>query len=175
MEKKVTKRKNTSNKAGQNFEDKLQDKFDIMKVNGTGIINKVPTLIKLCRGAGGRIVNAFPVKQSSFLDFMGVLRGGIPITIEAKTTTNTTSFPFSNLKDYQPKMILDYANMGCKVFVLVEFRELKRTFIVEGVTFVKSMESIGRKSFPLSWFETNGRELKYNLSDLEGFLCNEIL
>ena len=76
-------------KVGENFEKRLAKVFLELRKDNIAYIVKIPTEMKLIRGAGGRIVNAFPVKDedndNKLLDFHGWLRNGKSICIEAKS------------------------------------------------------------------------------------------
>ena len=169
MVKEKDKRKN-SNKIGQKFEDRLQKVFDELREEGICIINKVPTSFKMIRGAGGRVVSCFPEKQSEFLDFQGLIKGGCSICIEAKSCANKTSFPISNFKDYQLPLLKEYMDYGSLGYTVIEMRELKRVFLFQGYKFIEYINESQRKSIPLKDMERIGLDIDYELEDLKTFL-----
>ena len=94
------KRKNTSNKIGSTFEAKLIRVFNKYRKEGKAYIIKIPGEVTIIR-KGSKIVNALHRQKSDCLDFLGLMPNGKGIVFEAKTTKNKTSFPLSNIQDYQ--------------------------------------------------------------------------
>lgn len=169
MVKEKDKRKN-SNKIGQKFEERLQKVFDELRKEGVCIINKVPTSFKMIRGAGGRVVSCFPEKQSEFLDFQGLIKGGYSICIEAKSCANKTSFPISNFKDYQLPLLKEYMDYGSLGYIIIQMRGVERTFLFEGYKFIEYVNKLERKSIPVKDMEEIGLELDNDLKDLKHFI-----
>lgn len=167
LKKENNKRKN-SNKIGASFEERIKKVLDELRKEKICIINKVPTEIRMVRGAKGRIVSAFPVKESAWLDFHGYAKG-MGIFFEAKTHQGRTSFPISNFSDYQIPLMEEYISYGCKGFVIIEFRALDRIFILEVSVLKDILEHLDRKSIPLATFENKGTELN-NLNELKDFI-----
>ena len=171
LKKENDKRKN-SNKIGATFEQRIQKVLDELREEKVCIINKIPTEMRMIRGARGRIVSAFPVKESAWLDFHGYAKG-MGIFFEAKTHQGKTSFPISNFSDYQIPLMEEYISYGCKGFIIVEFRALDRIFILEVNTLKDILEHLDRKSIPLGIFETKSVEIR-NLKELKDFIKNLI-
>ena len=113
---------NKSNKIGAKFENRLTKQFEKYRNEGKAYIFKIPTEFVVLR-KGAKIVSAFPKKQSPCLDYIGILPNGKSIVFEAKTTANKTSFPLSNIKDYQYDLIDEIQNYANNVFFIIEFRE----------------------------------------------------
>lgn len=151
------KRKNTSNKIGQKFEDRVQKVCDELRENNICMLNKVPTDWKVIRN-GGRIVSGFPVAQSKFVDFVGIYNGK-SISIETKTTNNLTAFPLSNIKETQYEYFITYHAMQGYGYYLIEFREHEKIFLVESMKVEDFRNNNTRKSIPYQWFLDNAIEL----------------
>jgi len=173
----TTKRKNTSNRIGASFEHDIQRHCDELNFLGKAVINKVPVEWTVVRGSYGKIVKAFCKEKSKFVDFCGITNKGRAISIEAKSTTNKTSFPFANIEDYQveflDRWVRDFKGIG---FYLIRFSELKRLFLVPALTMSHCINNIGRKSAPLSWFEKTPEvvELDYYKINFEDVIKNSI-
>lgn len=169
---KKPKRKNTSNKIGVTFEDRIQEKLDEYKEQGLACVNKVPTNFKIIRGAKGRVVNAFPVAQSRFCDFTGVIKDIGHCDIEAKTCSNKTSFPLSNILDSEFEyMKYMYHKMGQRyLYYLIEMRELKEIYLVKSIDIENFKKTQTRKSLPISWLRDNGILIDENLNFIEKIL-----
>lgn len=138
--------------------------------NGLCLIHKIPTEIKMIRGAGGRIVKAFPVAKSKFVDFIGIMGvDGSAIAIEAKETKVTTRFDIKNIQPEQIEFLDKWEEFGGKGFYIVRFTTLKETFIVRASEFnsiIKVQLAKDVKSIKYEWFKSHGVKLEYKLQDL---------
>ncbi len=147
---------NKSNKIGGKFEEKLNVIFEKYRKEGKAYIFKVPTEFTVLR-KGAKIVSAFPKRQSPCLDYIGILHNGKAIVFEAKTTANKTSFPLSNIKDYQYNLIDEINHYVDCVFFIIEFREYNEIYLVKGDTIKKFKENNTRKSIPYNEFKKIGK------------------
>ena len=174
LKKENDKRKN-SNKIGATFEQRIQKVLDELREEKVGYIVKIPTEMKLIRGAGGRIVSAFPVPQEEkgyhcLLDFHGILKSGKTICIEAKSCANKTSFPLDNIKPYQLPLLKELMDYGALGYFIIEMRGVERTFLFEGYKFIEYVNELQRKSIPVKDMEEVGMELDNNLKGLKEFI-----
>lgn len=149
---------------------------DIERVldNGLCLIHKIPTEIKMIRGAGGRIVKAFPVSKSKFVDFIGILSvDGSAIAIEAKETKVETRFDIKNIQPEQIDFLDKWCLFGGKGFYVVRFTTLKETFIVRARDMndkIKVQLENDIKSIKHEWFLSHAIKLDYDLKDLYEYL-----
>ena len=174
LKKENDKRKN-SNKIGATFEQQIQRVLDELREEKVGYIVKIPTEMKLIRGAGGRIVSAFPVPQEErgyhcLLDFHGILKGGKTICIEAKSCANKTSFPLDNIKPYQLPLLKELMDYGALGYFIIEMRGVERTFLFEGYKFIEYVNELQRKSIPVKDMEEVGMELDNDLKGLKNII-----
>ena len=151
------KRKNTSNKIGDTFEKRIQTTLDKLKQEKVACMSKVPTEFKIVRGNFGKIISAFPVSESKFVDYTGVIKCIGHCDIESKTIANKTAFPLANIKqtqfDYFHYM---YYEMGQRhLYYIIEFRELNEVYFVEAIKVENFKDSNERKSIPYKWFKEN--------------------
>ena len=146
---------NKSNKIGGKFEEKLNVIFEQYRKDKKAYIFKIPTEFTVLR-KGAKIVSAFPKKQSPCLDYIGILKNGKVIVFEAKTTANKTSFPLSNIKDYQFDLIDEINYYVDCVFFIIEFREYNEIYLVKGDTIKEFKENNTRKSIPYKGFKDLG-------------------
>lgn len=146
---------NKSNKIGNSFEKKLTSKFNEYREDGKAYIFKIPTEFTLIR-KGGVITSAFPKKKSSSLDYIGILPSGRAIVFEAKTTSEKTSFPLSNIKDYQYELVDEIYNYVNNIFFIIEFREYKEVYLVHADKIKEFKENNKRKSIPYKDFKEIG-------------------
>ena len=145
------KRKNTSNKIGSTFEAKLIRVFNKYRKEGKAYIIKIPGEVTIIR-KGAKIVNALHRQKSDCLDFLGLMPDGKGIVFEAKTTKNKTSFPLSNIQEYQYKLADELLGYVQSVFYIVEFRELNEIYLVHSNKIKEFINNNERKSIPVSWF-----------------------
>ncbi|MCI7208396.1 MAG: Holliday junction resolvase RecU [Clostridium sp.] len=174
LKKESGKRKN-SNKIGASFEQRIQKVLDELREEKVGYIVKIPTQMKLIRGAGGRIVSAFPVPQEErgyhcLLDFHGILKSGKTICIEAKSCANKTSFPLDNIKPYQLPLLKELMDYGALGYFIIEMRGVERTFLFEGYKFIEYVNGLERKSIPVKDMEEIGIELDNDLKGLKNII-----
>lgn len=171
MKKTTAKKKSTSHaNRGLKFEAMMENKCEQLEKEGICSIHKVPTEMKMIRN-GARIVNAFPVEGSKFVDFVGVYNGQA-IAIELKETKNKTSFPFKNIKKEQIQMLNIWEEFGGKSYYLIRFEEHKRVFLIPCKILHNCIDTIERASAPYNWFlETGGViEVDYKELDFEKYI-----
>lgn len=128
----------------------IEDKCNKLQKNGLAIIHKVPTDWKVLRKFNPKlkrteIYSAFPIGESKFVDFIGIMNGNA-IAIEAKETTNKTSFPFSNIKPYQIKFLNEWENQKGKGYYILRFVEYKEIYLIPCKVMHDWMDNLGRKS-----------------------------
>ena len=140
-----SKKKTTSHaNRGLKFEALFQVKCDELKEKGIALINKVPTEFKVIRN-GARIVSAFPVEESKFVDFIGI-HNGVAVAIELKETKEAKRFPFQNIKQTQIDFLNKWWELGGKGYYLIRFETNKKVFLIDSNKMHECMENIGRKS-----------------------------
>lgn len=115
---------------------------------GVALIDKVPNAWTVQR-AGKRIVSAFPERKTG-VDYVGVSHGKA-IALEAKSTTNRTSFPLSMIQDHQIEFLRQFEEQGGKSFIIIEFSKLDEIYLAPFSfvnAWVKKAAEGGRKSIP---------------------------
>ena len=147
-----TKKRN-SNKEGKEWEDMLTPQFNKYRKTGEMYCIKIPTEMVLLR-KGKNIVSAFPKSRSEALDYLGILKDGRCISFEAKSTTNKTSFPLSQIKPYQFELHKEIRQYTKEVFYIIRFKTLGRYFLVTSDEIDSFIENNERKSIPISDFGT---------------------
>lgn len=149
---------------GMKLENHIENKCVEYHKAGIALIHKIPTEFKIIRN-GARIVSAFPVKDSKFVDFCGIYQGKA-IAIECKETQNKTSFPLSNISQYQFDFTDLWFNLGGKTFYIISFTTHDKTYMISSDILNNYVSTLDRKSIPYEWFKDNGTLLKdYNFID----------
>lgn len=136
---------------GLKFEKMIKNKCEELKEKGIASISKVPTEWQVIRN-GNRIVSAFPVSKSKFVDFIGVSQGKA-IAIEAKETHEKTRFPFGNIHKEQIDYLDTWLGLGGKGYYLIRFSAYDEVFLIEASVMHNCINNIGRKSAPYEWFK----------------------
>lgn len=169
--------KSTANR-GLKFEEEIQKRCDYLKEQGIALISKVPTDWKVLRKYNPKkrkseIFNAFPMAESKFVDFVGIIQGRA-IGIEAKETLNKTSFPFSNIKDTQIEFLKEWVKLGGLGYYIVRFKTNEKVFLVPSEEMHNCIDTIGRKSAPYQWFIDTEcvQEVDYKQLDFESKIIN---
>ena len=162
MNKENPSRKN-SNKEGKEFEDMLTRQFNKYRREGKMYCIKVPTEIVILR-KGAKIVSAFPRAKSEALDYLGILSTGECITFEAKSSNNKTSFPLSQIKEYQFELHKEIRNYTKKVFYIIRMKALGKFYLVTSDEIDEFMENSERKSIPVSML---GDSIGVEMQDLD--------
>lgn len=163
---------------GMDFEKMFSDKCKAMRedTSSKALINKVPTEMKLVRGAGGRIVRAFAVSkdETEFVDFCGVYYGK-PICFELKSTENKTSFPFGNIKKSQMSFLDKWVEYGGLGYYLIRFAHHNKVFMIQATDMHDVISSSDRKSVKYDFCLNDSRfiELNYERLNFEDYIMEE--
>ena len=165
----MTEKKSNKANLGKAWEEKIIKKCAEYRKQQKALIIKIPTEFTILR-RGARIVSAFP-REKAFLDFVGVLKDGRTIFIEAKSTANKTSFPLSMIKDHQFDLCNEIRKYTTMCYYLIYFKELKKTYLVhsEDVEMFRLTET--RKSLPIKWLDEHAIILDDHL-DFLNYICN---
>ena len=155
-------RKN-SNKEGKEFEDMLTAQFNKYRAEGKMYCIKVPTEVVILR-RGAKIVSAFPRAKSEALDYLGILSTGECVTFEAKSSNNKTSFPLSQIKEYQFELHKEIRNYTKKVFYIIRMKALGKFYLVTSDEIDSFMLNNERKSIPASML---GKNIGVEMEDLD--------
>lgn len=150
---------------GMDWEKLITEKCKEYREKGEAFIFKLPTDWQVQR-AEGKIVSAFP-RSKSLVDYFGCLKDGRAISIEAKRTTNETSFSFANIKEHQFKFFETWLKVSELGYFLIWFKKQDKKFLVHSNKVLEARKTIGRKSLPFSWFEENAFLLDQNLNFLD--------
>lgn len=150
---------------GMDWEATIIDRCEKYKKENKAYIFKLPTDWRVIR-KNKFIISAFP-KSKSLVDFFGILNDGRAICLEAKSTNNKTSFPFSNIAIHQFDFFNKINEFSHLNYFLIRFKTLDKNFFINSSKILEAKNTLKRKSIPLSWFYENSIELDENLNFLE--------
>lgn len=113
---------------GQTLETLIEETHKIYKKNNIGLIEKIPTPIKVTKiESNGMISEGFFEKKSS-VDFIGVLQG-LSIAFDAKETKNK-SLPLQNIHKHQIDFMLDFEKQKGYSFIICHYKTIDKYFLI---------------------------------------------
>lgn len=149
---------------GDAFEEMINISNIAYEKKGIALIQKIATPMKPIR-KGKHIVSAY-YEEKSTLDFIGVANGKA-IAFDAKETKEKNKFPLSNIREHQIKYMRDWFNSGGITFLVINFKELGKTYRIdwcylsgywEGYQANKGKRGYG--NIPIEFFQTNCLQIK---------------
>ncbi len=151
---------------GMSLEDDLNISNQYYLECDIAVIHKKPTAITINRvdypNRRDAIIKEARFRIPSTTDYNGVYKGKY-IDFEAKETTNKTSFPLANIHQHQIEHLRKIVKHGGIGFIIVKFTRLNRIFLLMADDLFSFIENNSRKSIPLEFFVTNGKEIKNKL------------
>ncbi|MGX6977843.1 Holliday junction resolvase RecU [Vagococcus elongatus] len=161
---------------GMTFEEMINETNLYYLQRDIAVIHKKPTPIQIVKvdypkRSAAKIKEAY-FKQASTTDYNGVYQGRY-LDFEAKETKNKTSFPLANLHDHQVYHMKKCVKQQGIVFVLVWFSTLKRCFLLSSSSVFDfwDKKQNGKKSIPLSFFESDGIEVSIGFAPRVDYLA----
>ena len=147
---------------GKYLEEWVEQTNRVYMDKNMAVITKIPTPWTVQRKKQSpytkqyQISSAFP--QKSTVDFGGTASHQ-SIWFDVKATTNKSSFPLVNIHKHQIEYLEKVAKQGGKAFLLIHFRESKKTWLLWVDQLIRFMTENIRKSIPMDWFEANCEEV----------------
>nr|WP_318240978.1 Holliday junction resolvase RecU [Ureibacillus galli] len=185
--KKPAKKKELSfSNRGKTLEDEINETNTYYLNQQIAIIHKKPVPVQIVKveypSRSAAVIREAYFRTPSTTDYNGVWNGYY-IDFEAKETESKTSFPLKNVHQHQILHMRDVTNQKGIAFTIVKFSSLDRYFVVPFTILDdawRDMEKGGRKSIPLSIFETKTIEIRpgYNpridyLTAIQKLITNE--
>jgi len=151
---------------GMTLEEDLNITNQYYLDNDIAVIYKKPTPITINHvdypnRADAVITNA-KFKIPSTTDYNGIYKGKY-IDFEAKETANKNSFPLANIHAHQIEHLRKIDKHGGIGFIIVRFSSLDRIFLLNSKELFNFLDTYDRKSIPLEYFISNGKEIKISL------------
>lgn len=167
MPKSTSKKKDFSfSNRGKTLEDEINETNTFYLNHQIAIIHKKPVPVQIVKveypSRSAAVIREAYFRTPSTTDFNGVWNGYY-IDFEAKETESKTSFPLKNVHQHQVNHMKEVTNQKGIAFTIVKFATLDRYFIVPFNVLYEAwtgMESGGRKSIPLSVFESKTIEIQ---------------
>lgn len=171
---------------GKTLEDEINETNSYYLNHQIAIIHKKPVPVQIVKveypSRSAAVIREAYFRTPSTTDYNGVWNGYY-IDFEAKETENKTSFPLKNVHQHQVTHMKEVTKQKGIAFTIVRFSLLDRYFVVPFSVLEEAwtiMENGGKKSIPLSVFESKAVEISpgYNpridyLSAIENFIVND--
>jgi len=125
------------------------------RLKNESLILKVPTPIVL--------TSKGLVAQSSTVDFVGLLDGGMFIAFDAKETSVTTRFDLKNIKGHQLEYLQVVKGLGGLAFFLIHFKKVyaDELFVVP-ISLIEEHWNGSKSSIPLADIEKGSFKVPKN-------------
>ena len=120
---------------GMDLEGLINEVNELYYKRHLALVQKISTPWKVIR-KGKQIVSAFPESEST-LDYRGTVRGGLPISFDAKEADNDKGLPLPYIKSHQISYMEFALEMGEKTFIICYLKPLKKIFYIDGSLVVK--------------------------------------
>ncbi len=115
---------------GRNLEELVNFQNQRYFAQGIANIQKISTPWKVIR-QGERIVSAFPEGKST-LDFRGTVKGGIPVSFDAKESEDERGLPLKHIQPHQIDYIRSALPLGEVSFILCCIKPLGEIYVSHG-------------------------------------------
>ena len=123
---------------GRGLEELISLQNAVYAARGIANIQKISTPWKVIR-QGNRIVSAFPEGKST-LDFRGTVRGGIPVSFDAKESQDERGLPLKHIQPHQVEYIRTALALGEVSFLLCCVKPLGTFGVIPGETVIRQWE-----------------------------------
>lgn len=97
-------------------------------------IQKISTPWKVIR-QGNKIVSAFPEGKST-LDYRGTVRGGIPVSFDAKESEVIEGLPLKYIAEHQIDYMRAAIPLGEVTFILCQIKPFNKYYIIPGAAVI---------------------------------------
>lgn len=153
-------------KRGMSLEQELNLANQYYLSRGLAVIHKKPTPINIVHvhypKRSAAVIKEAYFQTPSTTDYNGLYLGAY-LDFEAKETRLKTAFPLTNFHAHQITHMEHVLKQQGFCFVIVRFASFDRTFILDAsvvLDYWQNQKHDGRKSIPLSCFETLGHEVQ---------------
>lgn len=161
---KLTKNKNISyGNRGMGLEKDLNETNVYYLAHKVANIHKKPTNITIASvdypSRYEAVIKEAYFKTPSTTDYNGIYKGRY-IDFEAKETNNKSSFPLNNLHTHQINHLKSIIEMGGIGFLIIRFKSLNETYLLDGETLINFIEQNNRKSISINFLREYGYIIK---------------
>ena len=150
---------------GKTLEDEINETNAYYLSQQMAIIHKKPIPIQIVKveypKRSAAVIREAYFRTPSTTDYNGVWNGYY-IDFEAKETESKTSFPLKNVHEHQIVHMKNVTDQQGIAFTIVRFSKLNRYFLLPFTILYEAwcdMKQGGRKSIPLTTFETKSYEI----------------
>lgn len=155
---------------GMSFESRINKTNDYYTRNKIASIIKRPTPIKVISvDESTKLITKAVFLEDSTTDYNGIFQGHY-IDFEAKSTTNKTSFPLSNLEEHQYEHLKLVDEMNGISFLLIEFSKLDEIYLLPFKKLEAFIKNNKRHSLPLNYLKNNAFKINTTIQAYVDYL-----
>lgn len=162
---------------GMTLEQEINESNQYYLAHDIAVIHKKPTPIQIVKvdypKRSAAVIREAYFRQASTTDYNGIYRGRY-IDFDAKETKETTRFPLDNFHQHQVEHMRSCLKQGGICFGLIKFVTLDQLYLLKATDLIKYWDAQedagGRKSIPLTAFETHAIPIKYSLNPIIAYL-----
>lgn len=158
---------------GMGLENEINATNEYYLNNNIAVIYKKPTPITITKvdypSRYDAVIKEAYFKTPSTTDYNGIYKGKY-IDFEAKETKNKTSFPIYNIHQHQINHLERIINHGGIAFIIVRFKTLNKTFLLDAEKLIQYIRTYKKKSIPIKFFESEGYIIKDGFNPVIDYL-----
>jgi recombination protein U len=151
---------------GDALESLIEETHLQFKRQGLGIVEKVPTSVKVTKIDNKGCVCEGYFEKKSTVDFVGLIQG-IGVAFDAKETMNP-SLPLQNIHDHQIEFMIHYEKQKGLAFIICHYKKVDRYFLIPIHIILEHIRS-GKKSISYKAIPEIF-ELKYQYNGLLNYI-----
>ena len=157
---------------GMSFESRINKTNEFYAERKIAFISKRPTPIRVIDvDEGSKLITKAVFLEDSTTDYNGIYKGHY-VDFEAKSTTNKTSFPLSNLEEHQFAHLEEIDRQKGIAFLLIEFSKLDEIYLLPFARLKEFVILNKRKSIPLEYLKSKGFYVRTTIKAYVDYLEN---
>lgn len=142
----------SKSRLGMAFEEQVARSNAMYEQRGQALIIKAHTQVKV-KSKNNEITSA-KFGEKAPVDFIGVVNG-LAVAFDAKSTQETTKFPYANIAQHQLEFMRKFQLQGGRAFLLVHFAKHFETYLLDFYTLTQQMQHSKYKYVPYTFFKEN--------------------
>ncbi len=162
---------------GMTLEQEINESNQYYLAHDIAVIHKKPTPIQIVKvdypKRSAAVIREAYFRRPSTTDYNGIYRGRY-IDFDAKETKEKTRFPLDNFHQHQVEHMRSCLKQGGICFGLIKFVTLDQLYLLKATDLINYWDAQGsakgRKSIPLTAFQTLAIPIKYSLNPTIAYL-----
>ncbi len=151
---------------GDALESLIQETHEQYKKQGLGVVEKIPTSVKVTGIDNKGCVCEGYFEKKSTVDFVGLIQG-VGVAFDAKETKNP-SLPLQNIHNHQIEFMIHYEKQKGLAFIICHYKIVDRYFLIPIHIILEHIRN-GKKSISYKVLPENF-ELNYQYNGLLNYI-----